>query len=72
MHTLSAKAKVDLVCQHHAGYWNALSADQFGEQTAIRIGKGALKGVTLSPELVSESSLSLSICVRPCGLYLFH
>ncbi len=31
-----------------------VSADQFGEQTAIKIGKGALKGMTLSAELVSE------------------
>ena len=45
---------VDLVCRHHDGYWNAVSADQFGEQTAIKIGKGALKGMTLSPALVSE------------------
>ena len=46
--------KVDIVCRHHDGYWNAVSADQFGEQTAIRIGKGALKGMTLSAELVCE------------------
>ncbi|MCG7883058.1 MAG: hypothetical protein JAY96_15870 [Candidatus Thiodiazotropha endolucinida] len=45
---------VDLVCRHQDGYWNAVSADQFGEQTAIRIGKGALKGMTLSADLVSE------------------
>ena len=45
---------VDLVCRHHDGYWNAVSSDQFGEQTAIRIGKGALKGMALSAELVSE------------------
>ena len=34
--------------------WNAVSADQFGDQTAIKIGKGALKGMTLSAEFVSE------------------
>ena len=45
---------VDLVCRHHDGYWNAVSADQFGEQTAIKIGKGSLKGMTLYAELVSE------------------
>ena len=44
----------DLVCRHHNCYWNAVSADQFGEQTAIRIVKGNLKGMTQSPELVSE------------------
>ena len=42
------------VCRHHERYWNAVSGDQFGEQTAIRMGKGALKGMTLSPELVCE------------------
>jgi len=31
-----------------------VSADQFGEQTAIKMGKGSLRGMTLSPELVSE------------------
>ncbi len=54
MRTLDTEANVDLVCRHHAGYWNAVSADQFGEQTAIKMGKGGLRGVTLSPELVSE------------------
>ena len=48
------KDKVDLVCRHHDGYWNAVSVDQFGEQTAIKIGKGSLKGMTLYAELVSE------------------
>jgi len=52
LHT--ADTKVDLVCRHHDGYWNAVSADQFGEQTAIKMGKGGLKGMTLSAELVSE------------------
>ena len=59
MRHLPADAKMDLVsgafvCRHHEGYWNAHSDDQFGEQTAIRMGKGALKGITLSPELVCE------------------
>lgn len=54
MRTLPPEAKVDLVCRHHDGHWNAVSADQFGEQTAIKMGKGGLKGMTLSPELVSE------------------
>ena len=31
-----------------------MSADQFVEQTAIKIGKGGLKGITLSPEQVAE------------------
>ena len=56
---LPATAKDDLlsgafVCRHNAGSWNAVSADQFGEQTAIKIGKGGLKGITLSPEQVAE------------------
>ena len=50
---LPAEAKDDLlsgafVCRHKAGSWNAVSADQFGEQTAITIGKGGLKGFILS------------------------
>ena len=52
--TLCEEDKVDLVCQHYDGYWNAVSSDQFGEQTAIKIGKGSLKGMTLYAELVSE------------------
>ena len=56
---LPAMAKDDLLsgafgCRHKAGSWNAMSADQFGEQTAIKIGKGGLKGITLSPEQVAE------------------
>ena len=51
---MQSESKADIVCRQHNGYWNAVSADQFGEQTAIKIGKGAQKGMTLSPELVSE------------------
>ena len=54
MRALHAEGKVDLVCRHHDGYRNAVSADQFGEQTAIKIGNGALKDMTLSAELVCE------------------
>jgi hypothetical protein len=42
------------VCRHQEGIWNGVSSDQFGEQTAIRIGKVGLKGMTLSPEMVAE------------------
>lgn len=42
------------VCRHQEGNWNGVSSNQFGEQTAIRIGKGGLKGITLSPEMVAE------------------
>ena len=56
---LPAEAKDDLhsgafVCRHKAGSWNAVSADQFGEQTAIKIGKGGLNGITLSSTQVAE------------------
>ena len=42
------------VCRHQEGSWDCVSSDQFGEQTAIRIGKGGLKGMTLSPDMVAE------------------
>ena len=42
------------VCRHQGGSWNGVSSDQFGEQTAIQIGKGGLKGITLAPEMVTE------------------
>ncbi len=56
---LPPEAKAELmscafVCRHQSGSWNSVSSDQFGEQTAIRIGKGGLKGMTLSPEMVAE------------------
>ena len=38
---MQSESKADIVCRHHNGYWNTVSADQFGEQTAIKIGKGA-------------------------------
>ena len=43
-----------LVCLHQKGHWNAVSSDQFGEQTAIKTGKASLRGVTLQPETVAE------------------
>ena len=44
---LPSEAKDDLiagafVCRHKAGIWNSVSVHQFGEQTAIKIGKGGL------------------------------
>ena len=56
---LSAEAKDYLltgafVCRHKAGSWNAISANQFGEQMAIKIGKGGLKGITLSSTQVAK------------------
>ena len=63
---LHVMAKDDLlsgafVCRHKAGSWNAVSADQFEEQTAIKIGKGGLMGITLSPVQVAEWIDSLPI-----------
>ena len=52
--TAHAEDNVALVCSHQDGYWNTVSSDQFGEQTAIRIGKGAFKGMTLCVDLISE------------------
>ena len=56
---LPPEAKTELVSgafvsRHQEGSWNGVSSDQFGEQTAIRIGKGGLKGITLSQEMVAE------------------
>ena len=42
------------VCRRKAGSWNAVSADQFGEQTAIKIGNGGLTCIRLSQEQVAE------------------
>ena len=64
MRALHAEAKVDHVCWHHDGYCYAVSADQFSEQTAIKMGKGDLKGMTLSPELVCEWIDALPITVH--------
>ena len=42
------------VCRNKEWSWNAASSYQFGEQTAIKMRKGSLKGMTLSSELVTE------------------
>ena len=73
MRHLPADAKMDLVsgafvCRHHERYWNAVSGDQFGEQTAIRMGKGALKGPTLYRELVCELIDAFPIIVHVTDL----
>ena len=49
---LPAAAKVDLV-----------AGEQIGEQTAINTGKGGLKGMPLSPDLVTEWIGSFPIAV---------
>lgn len=57
------------VCRHRDGSWNAVFADQFGEQTYIRYGKskGGLVGLTLSPEQVARWVLSNNICNTVSG-----
>ena len=52
------------VCRHRKGHWNAVFADQFGEQTCIRQGKekGGLVGLTLSQEQVCRWILSYHLC----------
>ena len=67
---LSAAAKAGIVsgaivCRHRQTRWNAASSDQFGEQTAIKIGKGGLKRITLDQEMVTEW-----LSVFPIGAYL--
>ena len=64
-------AKADLmagafVCRHQEGVWNAVLADQFGEQTYIRYGtsKGGLIGMTLSAEQVARRVRSFPLCQR--------
>ena len=67
------EAKPDLVCRHHDGFWNAVSADQFGEQTAIKIGKGALKGMTLSADFVCEwiDAFPITVYVSDCVEHMY-
>ena len=71
MNCLPVDAKADLmagafVCRHREGVWNAVSADQFGEQTYIRYGKskGGLVDMTLSAEQVACWVLSSPLCQR--------
>ena len=51
-------------CRHAAGVWNAVSEDQFGEQTYIRYGKskGGLVGISLSADQVAGWVLSHHVC----------
>ena len=52
------------VCRHREGVWNAVSADEFGEQTYIPYGKskGGLVGMTLSAEQVACWVRSFHLC----------
>ena len=52
------------VCRHEAGSWNAVSADQFGEQTAIKIGKGDLSSTQIAKWNDSFSD-TLDHCYSP-------
>ncbi len=52
------------VCRHKDGFFNAVWADQFGEQTYIRYGKakGGLVGMTLNADQVANWVLCNHIC----------
>ena len=52
------------VCRHHAGIWNSVFLDQFGEQTYIHYGKskGDLVDKSLSSDAVSEWIFSHHHC----------
>ena len=70
-HVLPDDAKMDLLaaahlCRHRPGIWNALSADQFGEQTYTTKGKmpGGLKGLIMSEDQVSIWVESYPICAH--------
>ena len=66
----SQRAKEDLlvgayVCRHSDG-GTAVPADQFGEQTYIKRGKGygGMKGISTSPEQVAVWVNSFSVCAH--------
>ena len=70
METLPQCAKEDLlagphVCRHSDG-GNAVPAEQFGEQTYIKRGKGSggMKGISTSPEQVAVWVNSFSVCAH--------
>ena len=52
---MRSESKADIVCWHHMDTGMLLLLTCLaGKQTAIKIGKGAVKGITLSAEHVSE------------------
>ena len=70
MEHLPQRAKEDLlagapVCRHSGG-GTAVPADQFGEQTYIKRGKGSggMKGISTSPEQVAVWVNSFSVCAH--------
>ena len=70
MELLPHRAKEDLladahVCRHLDGR-TAMPADQFGEQTYIKRGKGSggMKGISTSPEQVAVWVSSFSVCAH--------
>ena len=70
MEHLPQRAKEDLlagahVCRHSDGR-TAVPADQFGEQTYIKRGKGSgsMKGISTSPEQVAVWVNSFSVCAH--------
>ena len=48
------------------GWGTAVLADQFGEQTYIKRGKGSggMKGISMSPEQVAVCVYSFSVCTH--------
>ena len=68
-HALNAlDAKSNHVFWHNDEYWNTVSADQFGEKTAVKIGKVAFKSRILSAELVYEwiNAFPINVHIRLC------
>ena len=49
------------MCRHSEGCWNSVSDDQFGEQTAIKTGKGGLNSRTGAGEWIYSSPISVYI-----------
>ena len=54
-------------CRHRQGSWDAVSSDQFGEHTAIKIGKGGLKGITFDRKTVTEWLSAFAIGAYICS-----
>ena len=54
------------------GYWNAVSSEKFCDQTAIRIRKGAIKGILLSADLVNKWITAFPITCIYSGSVCFN
>ena len=72
MRHLPPEAKSELmsgefVRHHQEGSWNGVGSERFGVQTAIWIGKSDLKGMILSPEMVTAWIDSVPITAHIAG-----